>query len=105
MNATRLYVGIISLGSLLPISMGTYAADVSAGKVAATQCAICHGVNGEGNGVPGSNIAGMDVRTFKKHLYSFKNGTRKNFMMERFANRLSDRDIENLAAYFATQKL
>jgi len=103
MNKTRLYFSLISMSLLLPISSGAYTADVDAGKVTATQCAVCHGVYGEGNGIPGSNIAGMDVDKFKKHLHDFKSGTRKNFMMERFVKRLSDQDIENLAAYFATK--
>jgi cytochrome c553 len=101
MNKTRPHFSVISMSLLLLTSSGVYAADVLAGKVTATQCAICHGVNGEGNGIPGSNIAGMDADKFKKHLRDFKSGARKNVMMERFAKRLSDQDIENLAAYFA----
>lgn len=101
MNKTRVHFSLISMSLLLLTSYGAYAADVIAGKVAATQCAICHGVYGEGNGIPGSNIAGMDADKFKKHLRDFKSGTRKNVMMERFVKRLSDQDIENLAAYYA----
>ena len=101
MNKRRLYLSLISMSFILLISSGVYAADVEAGRVSATQCAVCHGAEGEGNGIPESKIAGMDIETFKKHLFDFKSGSRKNFMMERFAKRLSDQDIENLAAYFA----
>ena len=101
MNKIRVHFSIISMSLLLLTSSGAFAADASAGRVAATQCAMCHGVNGEGNGIPGSSIAGMDADLFIKHLRDFKSGTRRNVMMERFANRLSDQDIENLAAYFA----
>ena len=103
MNKRRLCLGSISISFILLISSGAYAADVDAGRVAATQCAVCHGVDSEGNGIPNSSIAGMDVDTFKQHLIDFRSGSRKNFMMERFANRLSDQDIENLAAYYATK--
>ena len=103
MNKTRAHFGLICMSLLLLASSRAYAADVSAGEVTATQCAICHGVNGEGNGIPGSSIAGMDADTFKKHLHDFKSGTRKNVMMERFAKRLSEQDIENLAAFFASR--
>ena len=103
MSKTRLCSSVISMSLFLLISSGAYAANVDAGKTTATQCAICHGVNGEGNGIPGSNIAGMDVGTFKKLLNDFKTGARKNVMMERFVKRLSDQDIENLAVYFATK--
>lgn len=103
MNKTRMHFSFISLSLLLLTSSGAFAADIDAGRVTATQCAICHGVNGEGNGVPGSSIAGMDTDEFKKHLHDFKSGTRRNVMMERFAKRLSEQDIENLAAYFASK--
>ena len=102
MNKARFYTSI-SMILLLTISSGVYAADIKAGKREATQCAMCHGVDGEGNGAPKSKISGMDIDTFIKHLHDFKSGTRKNVMMERFANRLTDRDIENLAAYYATK--
>ena len=80
---------------------GAYAADIIAGKVTATQCAICHGVHGEGNGIPGSSIAGMEHDRFKKHINDFKSGARKNVMMERFVKNLTDKDIDNLAAYYS----
>lgn len=103
MHKTRLSLSLIATILLLLISSAVCAADIKAGKREATQCLICHGDNGEGNGAPKSKIAGMDVDTFTKHLHDFKSGTRKNMMMERFAKRLTDRDIENLAAYFATK--
>lgn len=82
---------------------GALAADLEAGKVAATQCAMCHGADGKGNGVPGSSIAGINAKVFKKHLSDFKSGARRNVMMQRFVNRLSDDDFDNLAAYYAIQ--
>ena len=103
MNKTRLYIILVSMSFLLPISSGAIAADVDAGRVAATQCAICHGLEGEGNGAPKSKISGMDVDIFKKRLNDYKCGERKNVMMEKFTKTLTDQDIENLAAYYATK--
>lgn len=101
MTKPRVHFCLISISLLLLTTSGAYAADVVAGELTATQCAICHGVNGEGNGIPGSSISGMDADEFKKHLYDFKSGKRRNVMMEMFVGRLSDEDIENLAAYYA----
>ena len=103
MNKTRLYFILISISLFLLISGRAFAADLDAGRVASTQCAMCHGADGRGNGVPGSSIAGMNAEVFKKHLRDFKSGTRRNFMMQRFVNRLSNEDFENLAAYYAIQ--
>ena len=103
MNKTSLYFILISMGLLQLISTGAYAADIEAGRVAATQCAICHGSDGEGNGAPKSKISGMDIDIFKKRLNDYKCGERKNVMMERFTKNLTDQDIENLAAFYATK--
>ncbi|MGD8592035.1 MAG: cytochrome c [Gammaproteobacteria bacterium] len=103
MNKTSLYFILISMGLLQLISTGAYAADIEAGRVAATQCAICHGPDGEGNGAPKSKISGMDIDIFKKRLNDYKCGERKNVMMERFTKNLTDQDIENLAAFYATK--
>jgi cytochrome c553 len=103
MNKARLFFSLISMNLCLLISSGSYAVDVEAGRVTSTQCAICHGINGEGNGAPKSCISCIDVNTFIKHINDFKSGARKNVMMERFVKNLSDQDIENLAAYYSTK--
>jgi len=103
MNQTRVYSILILMNLLLLISRGAYAVDVEAGRVTATQCAVCHGIEGEGNGIPNSCIACIDTEKFKQHLNAFKSGARKNFVMERFVKNLSDQDIENLAAYYASK--
>jgi len=101
MNKKRVCISAISLSLVVLISEGVFAADIEAGRMKSTQCAICHGDEGKGNGAPKSCIAGMDEEQFIKHLQDFKSGVRKNVMMNRFASKLSDQDIENLAAYYA----
>lgn len=104
MKKTRLYLALGAAVLLIPLSTGAHAADANAGKEKATQCASCHGVNGEGNGTPNTTIAGMDVGKFSKSIKDYKTGARKNAMMEMFAKQLSDQDVENLAAYYAAIK-
>lgn len=103
MNKSRLCSGVITISLLLPLFSGAHAADIHAGKVKSTQCAICHGEDGEGNGAPKSKISGMDIDRFIKLVNDYKNGVCKNVMMERFTKKLSDEDIANLAAYYATK--
>ena len=99
----RVSISAIALSLVVLTSNGVKAADIEAGRIKSTQCAICHGDEGKGNGAPKSCIAGMDKEEFIKHLQDFKKGIRKNVWMERFARKLSDKDIENLAAYYATK--
>lgn len=82
---------------------GEYSGDIEAGRVKSTKCAICHGIDGEGNGAPKSCIKGMDEEVFIKHVKDFRSGIRKNVMMQRFTKNLTDEDIENLAAYFGSR--
>lgn len=99
----HLCFSIISISLLLLISRGAYAVDVEAGRVVATRCAVCHGVDGEGHGVPKSKISGMSTEEFIKLINYYKNGVRRNYMMERYTQNLSDEDIKNLAAFYAAK--
>jgi cytochrome c553 len=103
MSTKRLCFSVNSLILLTIISNNAHTADIEAGRIKATQCAICHGIDGEGNGIPQAKISGMDVETFKQHIHDFQSGARKNVMMQRFVEKLSEQDIENLAAYFASK--
>ncbi|WP_455219427.1 c-type cytochrome [Kaarinaea lacus] len=103
MSIKQLCFSVFSISLLLLFSEGTYAIDVEAGRVVSTQCAVCHGSDGEGHGVAKSKISGMDVGEFKKLINLYKNGERRNYMMERYTKNLSEADIENLAAYYASR--
>ena len=67
----------------------------------ASKCAKCHGQNGEGvrNSPP---LAGMPPKLFIEHINEFKSGSRKNRIMAKFANSLTDEEIAELANYYAS---
>ena len=80
------------------------AADIAAGKDKAVVCQACHGADGNGIGDPQyPNIAGQYADYLAKALHDYKSGARKNAIMAGFATTLSDEDIANLSAYFASQ--
>lgn len=103
MNKKQIWLGFVPSILLLPITSSVQAADLEAGRVQATKCAICHGINGNGNGAPKSKISGMDEALFIKHINDFRSGIRQNVMMQRFTRNLSDEDIRNLAAYYGSK--
>ncbi|RMD70219.1 MAG: cytochrome c [Gammaproteobacteria bacterium] len=79
------------------------AGDPEAGKAKSMMCAGCHGPKGEGNPV-NPKIAGMPEKDFIAALKAYKSGERKHPSMNAIAKGLSDEDIANLAAYYATLK-
>jgi cytochrome c553 len=89
------------------------AGDVNAGKAKAAVCGACHGMTGEGNPAfpdpmnPGKtkavpSLAGQNAGYMVKQLQDFKSGTRKDVLMTGQAMGLSDADMANLGAYYAT---
>ena len=81
------------------------AADAAAGKAKAMVCAGCHGANGVSANPLYPNLAGQKDKYIVKQLKDFKSGARNNSpLMPPMAKPLSDADMENLAAYFSSQK-
>jgi len=83
---------------------GVAAADLAAGKAKATEvCAACHGADGNSAVADFPKIGGQYADYLAKALRDYKSGQRKNAIMAGFAQALSKQDVENLAAYYASQ--
>ena len=80
------------------------AADVEAGRAKAEVCVACHGLNGNAvlPGVP-SLAAQPAMHTFLQ-LVQFREKRRRDPQMSPFAEKLTDRDMQDIGAYFAAQK-
>jgi cytochrome c553 len=79
------------------------AGDGAAGKAKAGACAGCHGANGEGV-KPNPALAGESEGKIVEALKEYKSGKRANPIMKSFATPLSDQDMANLGAYYASLK-
>ena len=79
------------------------AGDAQAGKAKAGTCAGCHGANGEGK-APYPALAGKPEGDLVQALKDYKSGKRANPIMKTFANPMSDQDMANVAAYYASLK-
>ena len=77
-----------------------------AGKAKAAQtCAACHGADGAKPSAPDQPIlAGQYYDYLVKALSDYKSGKRNNAIMKGFATGLSRQDMEDLAAWFSSQK-
>lgn len=77
--------------------------DAAAGKIRAqAACASCHGVDGVSAKARWPNLAGQNDLYLIKQLYAFRDGARKDAYMTPMARPLTDQDIRNLAAYYAS---
>ena len=94
---------VAAVVALLGTVGAAQAADAAAGKAKAAACAGCHGANGEGTG-PNPALAGMPAAKFTAAMKDYKSGKRANAVMKNFATPLSDDDIANLAAHYASLK-
>lgn len=77
--------------------------DVKAGEAKAATCAACHGPKGVSAVPAWPKLAGQGAAYTYAQLKQFKDGTRKNPVMNAQAQPLSDQDMQDLAVYFAAQ--
>jgi len=77
--------------------------NAEAGATKAAVCTACHGVNGNSVNPEWPNLAGQNARYTEEQLRLFRAGHRNNAVMYPLAMALTDEDIADLAAYFATQ--
>lgn len=88
---------------LLMIVGAQAAGDPVAGKAKAASCAACHGANGQGI-PPNPPLAGQTEAQLLQELEDYKSGKRNNAVMKGLTAGLSEQDMENLAAYYASLK-
>lgn len=79
---------------------------IERGKAAAAVCVACHQADGNGIALEGATpwprLAGLDPVYLANQIHAFKSGARNNAEMQPFANMLSDAQIEDVSAYYAS---
>ena len=78
------------------------AADIAAGKAKAELCIGCHGENGISQTENIPSLAGQLDQVIQWQLVYFRAGARKNEQMQPIVSELSNEDIRNLGAYYAS---
>jgi cytochrome c553 len=74
------------------------------GRVVSESCAGCHGDDGNASGAEMPSLAGQDARYFVKAMKAYKDGKRQHQQMFDAVNELSEADVDNLAAFYASQE-
>ncbi len=98
----RLTFAWVALAAVLAAVPAWAAGDPEAGKAKAGTCQGCHGGNGI-SAVPNiPSLAGQTDQFLQWQLVFFRSGRRANPIMGPISKTLSDEDVRDLGAYFAS---
>jgi cytochrome c553 len=99
----RKLITIIAVAWLSTVGAAQAAGNANSGATKAAACSTCHGDKGQGV-APNPALAGKGDAELLKALKDYKSGAKSNPIMSAFAATLSDQDMEDLAAYYASLK-
>lgn len=97
-----LFILLFLIADIFVISAS--AADPVAGEQKAGICFGCHGEKGQNSSGQFPNLAGQQSTYIRNQLNAFKSGDRVNPMMQSIVANLDDSAINDLAAFFSSQK-
>lgn len=96
-----LFAGLVGLAGAAQAQSG----DVSAGRLKAQTCSVCHGQFGVSTAPDAPNLAAQPAMYLAAQLRAYRGGERKHEIMSVMTKTLSDVDIDNLAAWFASLQI
>ena len=99
----RFALAVCAAGVVLPCSV--QARDAEAGRAKAQACTVCHGPLGVSVAPDTPNLAGQPAIYLEAQLRAYRSGARKHEVMVVLARPLTDDDIANLAAWFASIRI
>jgi cytochrome c553 len=101
----RTVLGLLAASSAVLVGGSAAGADAAAGKKLAAQCAVCHGLDGIGRMPDVPNLAGESTIYLEKAIRDYRDGRREHEQMSIIAEALSDEEIADLAAWYASLKV
>jgi cytochrome c553 len=99
----RRYLAICLGGLALAGAAPAVSQDVEAGRAVAGMCRTCHGLDGYARIPIAPHIGGEPAGYLKSQLIAFKTGARTHEMMSVVAAGLSEQQIADAAAWYASQ--
>lgn len=90
------------VASALLLAGTAQAGNPELGRAKSAPCAACHGADGRGIAPNFPVLAGQYADYLAKSLKQYRSGERSNALMAPLAAGLSDADIADLAAYYAS---
>lgn len=103
-SLSLLFAALIAAPALASGGGAAAKPDLAKGQAAAATCMACHTADGS-RGAPANPILqGQFPEYLAKQLHEFKSGKRKNAIMQGMAAPLSEDDIRNVAAFYASKQ-
>jgi len=100
MNKTLTLLAVLALAGA---SANALAGDAEKGKAKTGTCVACHGKDGKATVPNYPNLACQNEKYLVDALKQYKSGARSNPLMKPMVASLSDADVENVSAYYASQ--
>ena len=101
----RVYMTSLSLAlALAPLAPVHAGGDPAAGKAKAVVCSACHGVDGNSVNPLWPKLAGQHEAYLAKQIRAFRDGVRVDPTMAPMVSILKEEDIDDIAAFYASQK-
>ena len=94
----------LALAATVMMASPAFAGDAAAGKGKSMMCSACHGAAGISAAPMYPNLAGQKEAYTVKQLKDFKSGKRNDPTMKGMVASLSETDMADLAAYYASLK-
>ena len=85
--------------------MAQAAGDAKAGQAKAAMCGACHGADGNSAAPNFPKLAGQGERYLLKQMNDIKSGNRNILEMTGLLTNMSEQDMADIAAYFASQNM
>ncbi|MEE4216396.1 MAG: cytochrome c [Xanthomonadales bacterium] len=101
-SSTIKHIALALLLAALPFT-AVAKGNPSAGKAKSLTCQACHGLDGKSVVPDYPNLAGQYASYMEKALRDYRDGRRTNMIMAPMAAGLTDQDIKDLAAWYASQ--
>ena len=99
MTSLRLFAAVAAI----TLAGVAHAGNPEAGKEKSRTCAACHGPDGNSPAGDFPKLAGQHYDYLVKSLKDYKSGARKNAIMSPQVANLTQRDFEDIAAFYAQQ--
>lgn len=102
LSIRRLAYALMAL--LLCASPAMAGGDAERGQQKSQVCQACHGPDGNGVGDPQYPVIAGQYADYLSHaMMAYKTGERQNVVMQGFMDTLTEQDIHDLAAFYASQ--